>query len=186
MNFEEYIARFHLLQAAAERDEKNLELMEGDNYRSFLNRFGKTEDPLLKRLIMTKENLKKSIARHQRLSERYAKRLARALSEMKNPYYRDYALCHYLYGFTQEEIAAQNFFCVRTVARHARGARKELEECLLRVMPKVKKIEPKRFTVKGKLPRKKEGICAFSKSIARSSARRKAASIRSSSFYMEG
>lgn len=172
MTLEEYITRFRLLQHAAEKEERNLALLSSGAYSSFLNRFSGTTDPILESVVVTRERMQKSFEKKQRLCERYAVRLTRAISMIEIPYLREYALCHFLYGLTHEEIAEQSFFCVRTVYRHGKKAKKELEKALLSIQPKRIRTVGARFTVKGKLPRKEKTHDSISRSVAFSAARR--------------
>ena len=179
------MGRFHLFQAAVERDEKNLELITSQAYGNFLRHFGDSSDPKLSALVMTEATLRERLERRRRLAERYATRLARALEKMENPHLREFALCHYLYGLTLEQIAEQSYFSVRTVCRHGKKAREELTRCLLAVMPQKKRVQGKKFYPVTPLNRKRVSMDAVNRSYARAAARRQAASIRSAYFYRQ-
>ncbi len=172
MTLDEYLTKFRLLQHAAEREEKALALLSSGAYASFLKRFEKSEDPILSSVLVSREKMEKSFRKKQRLCERYAVRLTRAISLIEVPELREYALCHFLYGLTHEEIAEQSFYCVRTVYRYGKKAKKELEAALLSVQPKRKRISDSRFLVKGRLPRRKKTEDAVSRSVASRTARR--------------
>ncbi len=171
MTFDEYMTRFRLLQRSVEQDEKLLHLLRGKAYQSFAARFGKTENPVLRSLVLTDQKVEARRKKRQRLCERYGIRIARAISLMESPALQEYALYHYLYGLTHEEIAEQSFFCVRTVYRHGKKARKELEKKLLSVMPRAKRQGQGKFSVKGRLPKRKKGTDKVTRSVAFSTAR---------------
>lgn len=173
MTLDEYLTKFRLLQHAAEKEERNLALLSSGAYSSFLNRFGNCRDPILEAVVVTREKMQNSFEKKQRLCERYAVRLTRAISLIEVPELREYALCHFLYGLTHEEIAEQSFFCVRTVYRHGKKAKKELEKTLLSVQPKRIRLKHARFFVKGSLPRKEKPMDPVSRSVAFCAARRK-------------
>ena len=78
MNFDEYMTRFRLLQHGAEQDEKMLKLLRGKAYQSFAARFGKTENPVLRSLLLTEERVEARRRKRQKLCERYGERIARA------------------------------------------------------------------------------------------------------------
>lgn len=173
MTFDEYTTRFRLLQHGVEQDEKMLKLLRGKAYQNFATRFGKTENPVLRALILTEERVEARRRKRQKLCERYGERIARAAALIESSPLREYALYHYLYGLTHEEIAEQSFYCVRTVYRHGKEARRELEKALLSLMPKPKRTKDARYKIRGKLPGKKKGVDKFSQSVAFSTARRK-------------
>lgn len=173
MNFDEYMARFRLLQHGVEQDEKMLMLLEGKAYQGFAARFGNTENPVLRSLVLTKERVEARRRKRQRLCERYGERIARAASLIESSPLREYALYYYLYGLTHEEIAEQSFFCVRTVYRHGKEARRALEKALLSLMPKARRTKGGKYRIAGSLPRKKKGVDRLTQSIAFSTARRK-------------
>jgi len=173
MNFDEYMTRFRLLQHGAEQDEKMLKLLRGKAYQSFAARFGKTENPVLRSLLLTEERVEARRRKRQKLCERYGERIARAAALIESPPLREYALYHYLYGLTHEEIAEQSFFSVRTVYRHGKAARRELEKALLSLMPKAKRTKGARYRIGGTLPRKTKSGDKITRSVAFSTARRK-------------
>ena len=105
--------------------------------------------------MISEEKLQKSLAKKQRLCERYAARLARAAARIQVRELREYALYHFLYGLTHEEIAHQSFFCVRTVYRYAKRARRELESAMLDVKPRLVRTGSHRYRVPGGIPRKR-------------------------------
>ena len=172
---------FHLLQAALERAEKDLEMGRSLSERGVLSRLGGGHDPFLSSALPSPERLEERVERCRRLCRRYAARIARAIAGIRDQYLKEYALYHYLYGLTHEEIAERSYFCVRTVYRHGRQAKKELERELLKLMPRVKKTDPARFTVKGTLPRKKKEYLIRPGSFG--AVKRRAASIKSACFY---
>ena len=182
MTFEEYLARFHLIQHAINKDEKMLELFSGPGFGSFLRRFAESQNPTLKKFLISPEALKKRIAKRKRLAEKYAIRLARACNLMENPELREYAVYHFLSGLTHEDLAERSHFCVRTVYRQGKKARKELEKCLLLVMPKRKRITGKKFTCSKAFSLRRYALDAMQRSIAAVSARRRGAPITSSAF----
>ena len=167
MTLEEYVARFRLLQHGAEKDERSLALLSSGAYHDFLHRFEKTSDPILSSVMISEEKLRKSLEKKQRLCERYAARLARAAARIKVRELREYALYHFLYGLTHEEIAHQSFFCVRTVYRYAKRARKELESAMLSVQPRLVRTAPHRYRVPGGVvPRKEVDLDRITRSVA--------------------
>lgn len=178
MNLEEYLARFRLLQHAAEKDERNLEMFSQEGYRSFVHRFSASSDPVLSRMVLTEEVLQRRLKKRQRLCERYAARIARAVEKIPVEELREYARLHFLYGLTHETIAEQSFYSVRTVYRHGKKAREEMRKALLAAMPKRKKIPPARFRVKGILRIKNYEIDRVSHSVATLTARKKSAPYR--------
>ncbi len=166
MTLDEYIARFRLLQHSAEKDERSLNLYSSGAYRSFLRRFEGAKDPLLSSVLISEKKLRQDFEKKQRLCERYAIRLTRAISLIESPQLREIALCRYLYGLTHEEIAEQSFFCVRTVYRHSKKAKEELRKAMLRVQPKRIRIQRARYRVREKLPRKEVSLDRISRSVA--------------------
>lgn len=174
MTLDEYITRFRLLQRSAEQEEKRLNLLKGRAYQRFSARFAKAQSPLLSAYVVTVQEVENRWRRKQRLCERYGERIARATSLIESPVLREYALCRYLYGLTHEEIAEQSFYCVRTVYRHGKQAKKELEKALLSLMPKPRRTKDGRFHVRGKLPKpkKKRGVDRFSQTAATITAHR--------------
>ncbi len=184
MTFDEYMTRFRLLQHEVEKDERMLLLLRGDTYQAFVSRFGKTENPVLRSLILTEERVEARRRRRQKLCERYGERIARAVALLESPPLREYALYHYLYGLTHEEIAEQSFFCVRTVYRHGKEARRELERALLSLMPKARRIKAGRYRFEGKLPRKRNAVDKICQSVAFSTARRKSLPYRPVPLYI--
>jgi hypothetical protein len=170
--------RFRLLQHAADREEKVLQLLSGETYQGFLRRFGNTRDPHLAGMVHSYEESKKRQARLKRLSERYAARLARAIDRIPQMDLREYARLHYLYGLTHEEISEQSFFSVRTVYRHGQKAKKELQKALLAVSPRHKRIAPAQFRITGTLKKKDYRIDRISRSVATLTARKKSLPFR--------
>ncbi len=166
MTLEEYIARFRLLQHSAEKDERSLALFSSGAYHSFLHRFESAKNPLLSSVILSEKKLREDFEKKQRLCERYAIRLTRAISLIESRQLREYALCRFLYGLTHEEIAEQSFFCVRTVYRYGKKAKEELRQAMLRVQPKRVRIPSCRFRVKGKIPRRKASFDHLSRTVA--------------------
>ncbi len=175
--------RFRLLQHAADREEKVLQLLSGETYQGFLRRFGQTQDPHLAGMVHTHEESKKRQARLKRLSERYAARIARAIDRIPHLELREYARLHYLYGLTHEEISEQSFFSVRTVYRHGQKAKKELKQALLSVSPRHKRIPPAKFRVQGALKKRDYRIDRISRSVATLTARKKSLPFRPIYFY---
>lgn len=164
MTLDEYVARFQLLQHSAEKDERSLKLMSSGAYQAFLHRFGNAQDPMISSLLISEVALRKKYEKKQRLCERYALRLTRAISQIPSGELREYALNHFLYGLTHEEIAEQSFYSVRTVYRHAKKAKEALRCALLSVQPKLRRTQPGRYRVKGKLPRREKRMDATTKS----------------------
>ena len=186
MSFEEYLDRFRLLLHAAEKDEKTLKLVKGNAYRTFFRRFGDSRDPALSRFLLTEKELRRKAKARRRLAERYARRIALACERMESVELREYAVCHYLYGMTYEEIAERSGICARTVYRHSIKARKALAEALLSVMPRSRRIPSARFRVKGRISLRKYAWDQISRSVAFLRSRKRfAASISSGSFYLE-
>ena len=173
MTMEEYLARFRLLQHAAEKDERTLALLKSPAYRSFIHRFKNSEDPVLSCTVLTEKALTARLEKRQRLCERYASRIARVIAGIQTPELKEYALYHFLYGLTHEEIAERSYFSVRTVYRHAKKAREDLRIELLRVSPKIKKIPSCKFSVQGKLKRRSFLMDEVSRSVAICTARRR-------------
>lgn len=159
-------------------------LLRGRSYQSFAKRFGNTENPVLRSLVLTEEKVEARRRKRQKLCERYGERIARAAALIESSPLREYALYHYLYGLTHEEIAEQSFFCVRTVYRHGKEARKALEKALLSIMPKAKRIKNAKYKLQGILPRKKEARDKVSQSVAFSTARRKSLPYRPVPMYI--
>ncbi len=178
MTLEEYIARFRLLQHSAEKDERSLALYSSGAYHAFLRRFEGAKDPLLSSVLLSEQKLRHDFAKKQRLCEKYAVRLTRAISLIRSPQLREIALCRYLYGLTHEEIAEQSFFCVRTVYRYSKKAKEELRKAMLLVQPKRIRIKDARFQVKGKLPRKDISLDKLSRSVASCTALHRSESYR--------
>ena len=89
MNFDEYMTRFRLLQHGAEQDEKMLKLLRGKAYQSFAARFGKTENPVLRSLLLTEERVEARRRKRQKLCERYGERIARAAALIESPPLRE-------------------------------------------------------------------------------------------------
>ncbi len=172
VTFEAYLGRFRLLQYALEKDERSLKWIRGDSYRAFLRRFGRSQDAVLSSVVITEETLVRRIQKRQRLCERYASRLVRAIARIPAPELREYALLHYLYGLTHEDIADQSFFSVRTVYRHGNKAKTALKEALLKVGPRCRPISPGKFYVKGILPRRVYDLDPVSRSVAEVAVRR--------------
>jgi len=186
VNFEEYLTRFRLIQLAVEKDEKMLELYQGKAYGVFLRHFGSTHHPALSRHVLTPDALEQRLQRKKRLAERYAVRIARACDRIETLELREYAIYHFLYGMTHEDLAERSQFCVRTVYRQGKLAKKELEKALLSVMPKPKKIPPRRFLVQSPISLRKYAVDRIARSVAAASARRRAAApITSASFYRD-
>ena len=156
MTLDEYVDRFRLLQHSAEKDERSLKLMSSGAYRAFLHRFENVQDPIFSSVLISEKALRKSLEKKQRLCERYALRLTRAISLLPPGELKEYALNHFLYGLTHEEIAEQSFYSVRTVYRYAKKAKEELRLAMLSIQPKLVRTEPGRYRVKGKLPRKED------------------------------
>ncbi len=173
MTLEEYIGRFRLLQHSAEKAQRRLELFSTGAYQGFLRRFEGTHHPELSSVLFTTESLKRDLAKKQRLCERYAVRLTRAISLMEAGELRDYALYHYLYGLTHEQIAEQSFFCVRTIYRYARHARLALMETMKQVGPKAVRAKPHRYRIKGHLKRKNTDLDRIARAVASSTALRR-------------
>jgi len=173
MTLEEYIGRFRLLQHSAEKAQRRLELFSSGAYQGFLRRFEGCSHPELSSVLFTTESLRADLAKKQRLCERYALRLTRAIALMEPGELRDYALYHYLYGLTHEQIAEQSFFCVRTVYRYARHARLALIKTLRQVGPKPIRTPPRRYRIKGRLPRKNTDLDRISRAVASATALRR-------------
>lgn len=178
------MTRFRLLQHSVEQDERMLVLLRGKTYQSFAKRFGNTENSVLRSLLLTEERVEARRRKRQRLCERYGERIARAVAMIESSPLREYALYHYLYGLTHEEIAEQSFFCVRTVYRHGKEARKALERALISLMPKAKRVERAKYKWKGNLPRKTKAADKISQSVAFSTARRKSLPYRPVPMYI--
>ena len=166
MTLEEYIGRFRLLQHSAEKAQRRLELYSTGAYQGFLRRFEGCQHPELSSVLFTTESLRRDYERKQRLCERYALRLTRAISMMEAGELRDYALYHYLYGLTHEQIAEQSFFCVRTIYRYARHARLALAKALLQVMPKALRTEPRKYRIRGRLKRRNTDLDRIARAVA--------------------
>ncbi len=173
MTLEEYIGRFRLFQHSAEKAQRRLELFSSGAYQGFLRRFEGCQQPELSSVLFTTESLKQDLAKKQRFCERYAIRLTRAISLMEAGELRDYALYHYLYGLTHEQIAEQSFFSVRTVYRHARHARMALTRAMLQVGPKVVRTKSCRYRIKGCLKRKNTELDRIARAVASSTALRR-------------
>ena len=173
MTLEEYVGRFRLLQHSAEKAQRRLELLSSGAYQGFLKRFEGCERPELTSVLFSTERLRRDYAKKQRMCERYAIRLTRAISLMEAGELRDYALQHYLYGLTHEQIADQSFFCVRTVYRYARHARLALMEAMKRVEPKPIRTAPRRYRIKGSIPRKNVSLDRISRAVASATALRR-------------
>ena len=173
MTLEEYVGRYRLLQHNAEKAQRRLELYSSGAYQGFLRRFEGCRHPALSSVLFTTESLRKDFEKKQRLCERYAVRLTRAISLMEAGELRDYALNHYLYGLTHEQIAEQSFFCVRTVYRYARHARLALIKALKEVGPKPIRTKFHRYRVKGFLPRKNIELDRIARSVASATALRR-------------
>ena len=178
MTFEEYLARYRLLQHALERDEQSLRLMEKSAYRSFSERFAAASSPTLRALAASKESLRARAAHRRRLCERYALRLARAVALIPAGELREYARYRFLYGLTHEEVAEVSFYSVRTVYRFAKNARLEMEKAMRAVSPKARRTPPARYLVRGTLRRKDYRVGRESRSVAALTARRKSAPFR--------
>jgi hypothetical protein len=173
MTFEEYLVRFRLLQHALEKDERTLGLMQKDSYRQFYSRFADSGEESLERLVVSEKALRERIARRERLCQRYALRLARAIDRIGVPELKEYAAFHYLYGLTHEEIAESSFYSVRTVYRHGKKAKKAMEAAMHEVGPKIGRIPSNRFRPAGRLRRKNYAVDRVSRSIATLTARQK-------------
>lgn len=173
MTFEEYVGRFRLLQHSAEKAQRRLELYSTGAYQGFLRRFEGCRHPELSSVLFSTESLRRDYLRKQRLCERYALRLTRAISKMEAGELRDYAMYHYLYGLTHEQIAEQSFFCVRTVYRHARHARLALTKALLQVMPRAVRTKPAKYRIQGRLKRRNADLDRIARSVASSTALRR-------------
>lgn len=173
MTLDEYIGRFRLLQHSAEKAQRRLELYSTGAYQGFLRRFEGCRHPELSSVLFATESLRRDFERKQRLCERYALRLTRAISLMEAGELRDYALYHYLYGLTHEQIAEQSFFCVRTVYRYGRHARLALTKALLEVMPKAIRTEPRKYRIRGRLKRKNTDLDRIARAVAACTALRR-------------
>lgn len=178
MTLEEYVARFRLLQHSAEKDERSLALMSSGSYRAFLHRFGNVKNPVFTSILISEKVLRRNLAKKQRLCERYALRLTRAISLIPPGELKEYALNHFLYGLTHEEIAEQSFYSVRTVYRYAKKAKEELRKALLQVQPKLRRTKPCRYVVKGGLKRRENDFDKYAKTAATMSALRRRTSYR--------
>ena len=183
MNLEEYVGRFRLLQHSAEKAQRRLELYSTGAYQGFLRRFEGCRHPELSSVLFTTESLKKDLEKKQRLCERYALRLTRAIYLMEPGELRDYALNHYLYGLTHEQIAEQSFFCVRTVYRYARKAREALTASMLKIKPKAIRTEPQRYRIKGRLRRRNTDLDRIARSVVTCTALRRRDSYNSLSRF---
>ncbi len=166
MTMEEYLGRYRLIQHSIEKDERSLVLLTGKSYQAFLRCFFETDNPILKKALKSEGTLREALARKRRLAERYATRITRAISHIPTQELREYALYHYLYGLTNEEIAEQSFFCVRTVYRYARKAREQLRLALRAVGPKAVRCAPCRYYPVGQIPRKKTDPDRITRSVA--------------------
>ncbi|MBE6713500.1 MAG: hypothetical protein E7580_08360 [Ruminococcaceae bacterium] len=183
MTLEEYIGRFRLLQHSAEKAQRRLELYSTGAYQGFLRRFEGCRHPELSSVLFSTESLKRDLEKKQRLCERYAIRLSRAISLMEAGELRDYALYHYLYGLTHEQIAEQSFFCVRTIYRYARYARAALVEAMLQIKPKAVRTESHRYRVRGRLRRKKTDLDRIARAVVACTALRRRDSYNSQSVF---
>ena len=183
MTLEEYVGRFRLLQHSAEKAQRRLELYSTGAYQGFLRRFEGCRHPELSSVLFTTESLKRDLEKKQRLCERYAIRLSRAISLMEAGELRDYAMYHYLYGLTHEQIAEQSFFCVRTIYRYARYAREALRKAMLQVKPRAVRCAPNRFRVKGRLRRKNTDLDRIARSVAAATAFRRRDSYNSRAVF---
>ncbi len=173
MTFEEYVGRFRLLQHSAEKAQRRLELFSSGAYQGFMKRFEGCGRPELSSVIFSTEQLERDLAKKQRMCERYAIRLTRAISLMEAGELRDYALQHYLYGLTHEQIADQSFFCVRTVYRYARHARLALMKAMKQVAPKPIRTAPCRYRIQGRMPRKSTNLDRIARAVASATALRR-------------
>lgn len=180
MTLDEYVARFRFLQHSAEKDERSLKLLSSGAYRAFLHRFEKAQDPMISSVLISEKALRKSLDKKQRLCERYALRLTRAIAQIPPGELKEYALNHFLYGLTHEEIAEQSFYSVRTVYRYAKKAKEALTRAMLSVQPRRIRTKPARYKVKGELSRKEKKMDYQTRCVAFSS------TLRRKDFYKEG
>ena len=166
------MVRFRSFRYAVETETKRLDLIQSPAYRSFLTCIGDVQNPVLRQCIADQKEIERSLKRKKRLYQRYALRLARAIAAISIPELRKYALYRYLYGLTQEEIADWSLWSVRTVYRYGKQAKKAIEEALLQVSPKCKRIPHAVFRVKGVLRKKDYSCHPSTASSARLSAQR--------------
>ena len=178
LTFDEYVGRYRMLQHVLERDEKSLALMEKEAYKDFARRFGKADDPVLRKYATEWEELKFRTEKKRRLCERYAERLARAIFLIPYGEVQEYARYHYLYGFTNEEFSEVSSYSLRTVYRLSIRAKRELTASLLRVQPVRKRLYGKKFKGSGALPRKSYRLGREHRSLAALTAHRKSARYR--------
>lgn len=180
MTLDEYVTHFRLLQHSAEKDERSLNLLSSGAYKAFLHRFERAQDPVISSVLISEKDLRKRLDKKQRLCERYALRLTRAINLITPGELKEYALNHFLYGLTHEEIAEQSFYSVRTVYRYAKKAKEELRKAMLKVQPRLIRTEPRKYKVKGKIPRKEKKIDYQTRCVAFAS------TLKRRSFYKEG
>ena len=154
MTLDEYVARYRLLARSVEMDEELLRLMDRSAYNTFLRRFAEIRNPYFATHAASREAVEARKKRRERLSMRYAERLARAIAHIQSPVIRQYATCRYLYGMTQEDIARGNQLSLRTMYRRAAAARDALMLHWREVAPRVKRVRHKRFTCSRPLPRR--------------------------------
>ncbi len=167
MTLDEYVTRYRLLQRAVEQDERVLFLMDQAPYSSFIRRFGDGSSRDLAPHVLSHTLLENRLRRRERLCLRYAERLARAVALIRSPVLQQYALCRYLYGMTQESIAQNHFFSLRTTYRHARSAARAMTEAMKQVEPKVRRTPPGRYTCAVRLPRRDYAVTRENRAAAR-------------------
>ena len=153
MTLEAYLARFRLLQHSIEKDERSVALLSTEAYQNFLGCFCSSDNQILKDALQSEKTLRNNLAKKRRLLERYATRLIRATSLIEVPELRDYALYHYVYGLTNEQVADQSFYSVRTVYRYAVQAKRALRAAMRKVGPKAVRIPSACFRPCRPLPR---------------------------------
>ena len=166
MTFDEYINRYSLIRYMLERDSRNLRILEGRAPGAFTEAFSTAGSPILQELTRENEKLKASIERKKSLCRRYAIRLSRAVAEIEDRDLQWYARYRYVFGLTREELAEVSFYSLRSSYRIGIAAKKEMIRAMRAVSPKLRRIPPMKFSVKGTLRMKDYSVTARSTRIA--------------------
>ncbi|MBP5288922.1 MAG: hypothetical protein J6Z79_03510 [Clostridia bacterium] len=167
MTLEQYMIRYRLLQRAVEQDEQLLILMEQAPYAAFLRRFGSACRGTPAPRLLTPQSIRDRMRRRGRLCSRYAERIARAVALIHAPVIRQYAVCRYLYGMTQEDISRKCFYSLRTVYRQGARAKDAMERAMRVVSPRPARTKSTRYRSAAPLPRRDYSVTNAERAAAR-------------------
>lgn len=167
MTLDQYVTRYRLLMRSIERDEKTLAMLERSACASFLRRFGDSQSAAMAPHLLTTQTIRERLKRRERLCLRYAERMARATALIHSPVIRQHAQYRYLFGMTQEDIARESYFALRTVYRHGAKAKDAMFRAMLAVEPRPARCAPGRFRADRPLPRRSYTVTGAERAAAR-------------------